>query len=201
MPTVSSDPSSIDNLPKTFRQGGSGFTAFHWNGKVIGYAQSVSHTSAQPVAPPSFIQPLDQQYPLDIMVPAAIGAGSLQVALFETYNSKVWDQIMGITDTVVDKSGNGVPSDGIYHDLAQVFLRLSALNTPIHCTKIVYPPNAGFRGGPKLRAYADQYYNCKITDIRDDENIEISTMEVVKVLTIGYTYMRRRTETVSNNTL
>jgi len=75
--------STLDNLPKLFRTGGSGFTAFQWQGHVIGFAQSVSHQSPQPVAAPVAIQPLDQQYPLQIITPAAVGPGTLQVQLFE----------------------------------------------------------------------------------------------------------------------
>lgn len=190
--------SSLSNLPTTFRVGGSGFTAFHWAGYVIGYAQQIGHTSPQPVAAAVPIQPLDQQYPLQIIVPAAIGPGTIQVQLFEMYNQKIWDQIMLITDTTVDTSGTGVPSGSVYNDLAQVFLRLSALNQPVNCTKIIYPPNAGVLGGPTTRKYADRYFGCMITDIRDDETITIGSMEVIKNLTIMYRYARRIAETTSN---
>lgn len=179
---------SLDTLPRQFRVGGSGFTAFQWKGHVIGFAQSVEHTSPQPVAPPSPVQPLDQQYPMQILVPAAIGAGTLRVQLFEMYNRKVWDQIMKITDTL-DPSNAGVRA--VYNDLSEIFLRLSALATPVTCTKIVYPPSTGVRGGPGVRHYADIYHNCMVTDIRDDEIIEIGTMEVIKNMTIMYTHSRR----------
>lgn len=188
-----SNPNNLDNLPKTFRVGGSGFTAFHWMGHVIGFAQQVAHQSPQPVAAPVPIQPMDQQHPMQILVPAAVGPGTLQVQLFEMYNSKVWDHLMRITD---DKSfSNDFGTAGIrsqYNDLSEIFLRLSALSKPINCTKIVYPPNVGVRGGTsKIRAYADTYHNCMITDLRDDETIEIGTMEVIKNLTIMYTYATR----------
>lgn len=179
---------TLEILPKTFRVGGSGFTAFHWQGYVIGFAQAVAHTSPQPVAQPVAIQPLDQQYPMQIIVPAAIGAGTLQVSMFEMYGSKIWDQIMKVTDTTDTSAAGAMPQ---YNDLSEVFLRLSALSKPVSCTKIVYPPNAGVRGGRGVRHYADMYYNCVITDIRDDEQIQIGTMEVIKNMTIQYTYTRR----------
>lgn len=102
MPAITTP--SITNTPKTFRVGGSGFTAFWWMGQVIGFAQAVANQSPQPVAAPVAIQPLDQQYPLQILVPAAVGPGTLQVQLFEMYNAKVWDEIMAITDST---SGSG----------------------------------------------------------------------------------------------
>lgn len=193
MPTTSS--ATITNQPRNFRVGGSGFTSFWWMGQPIAFAQAVANQSPQPVAAPVAIQPLDQEYPMQILVPAAIGPGTLQVQLFELYGSKVWDTIMTITD-----STSGVGTAGQlpqYNDLAQVFLRLSALGTPINASKIVYPPNAGIRGGPKVRHFAELYHNCMITDIRDDENIQIGTMEVVKNMTIQYTQMTRESETLS----
>lgn len=196
---ASSAVQNLNNLPQTFRVGGSGFTAFHWSGYVIGFAQSIAVQSPRPVADAVPIQPLDQQYPMQIIVPAAIGAGTLQVQLFEMYNSKVWDQIMKITDVAVaPNNASGQKANSIYTDLSEVFLRLSALGTGVECTKIVYPPNAGTRGGPSTRKYADRYYNCMITDIRDDETIQIGTMEVIKNMTIMYTKSQRISETTAN---
>lgn len=190
MALPSNNPNN-NNQPSTFRVGGSGFTAFHWQGHVIGFAQAVGQQSPQPVAQPVAIQPLDQARPMQILVPAAIGAGSLQVQLFEMYNSAVWDRIMNIVDNIPTNGNKGIPSKGIYNDLADVFLRMSAIGKGISCSKIVYPPNAGLRGGPKVRHYAEQYHNCTITDIRNDETIQIGTMEVIKSMTVMYTHMTR----------
>jgi len=197
---IGQNPDSLNTLPKLFRTGGSGFTAFTWMGHVIGFAETVGHTSPTPVAQPKAIQPLDQQYPMQIIVPAAVGPGTLQVQLFEMYNKKIWDQIMLITDTK-DPGREGVPSKGIYNDLSEIFLRLSALSKGVVCAKLVYPPNTGVRGSPTSSGfsslnqtnthYADVFHNCIITDIRDDETIRIETMEVVKNLTIQYTYSTR----------
>lgn len=195
MANPSNNPNSVTNTPTTFRVGGSGFTAFWWMGNVIGFAQAVGHQSPQPVAQPVAIQPLDQQYPMQILVPAAIGPGTLQLQMFEMYNSAVWDQILAITDVTTGVGTAG--QKAVYNDLSEVFLRLSALNKPINATKIVYPPNVGVRGGPKVRHYAELYHNCMITDIRNDENIQIGTMEVVKSMTIMYTRMTREFETLS----
>ena len=187
------------NLPTTFRVGGSGFTAFHWAGQVIGWAQSVGHTSPRPVADPVPIQPLDQQYPMQIITPQAVGPGTLQLQMFELYNTKVWDQIMNVTDTQIQSDAVGTNGRRqIYSNLAEIFQRLSAINTPISCYKIIYPPNTGIRGGPKTRKYADKYYGVAVVDVRDDEIIQIGTMEVVKNMTLMYTYSQRIAETTSN---
>jgi len=175
--------------PALFRVGGSGFTVFHWQGQPIGFAQAVSHQSPQPVAAPVAIQPMDQRYPLQIITPAAIGPGTLALQMYETYNSKVWDSIMRIIDQT---NTTGVQTNRLpqYNDLAEVFIRLSNIGKGINCTKIIYPPNK-VQGGKKSQFYADTYHNCTITDIRDDEDIDIGRMEIIKNLTIQYTYSTR----------
>lgn len=175
--------------PALFRVGGSGFTVFHWQGKAIGFAQAVSHTSPQPVAAPVAIQPMDHQYPAAIITPAAIGAGTLQVQLYETYNSKVWDRIMEVVDQT-HKDGIQTNRLPLYNDLAEVFIRLANIGKGINCTKVIYPPNK-VQGGRKSQFYADTYHNCCITDIRDDEQIDIGSMEIIKNMTIQYTHSSR----------
>jgi len=173
-----------DISAKVPRVGGSGFTVFHWQGQPLAFAQTLSHQSPQPVAAPVAIQPLDAQRPLNIITPAAIGPGTLQVALYELYNEKVWDRIMQIVDLKLQGSVNQRP---FYNDLADVFTRLATIDPRggIVCSRVVYPPTMY---GSTARKYADNYHGCKITDIRDDENIEIGTMDIAKVLTIQYTH-------------
>jgi hypothetical protein len=183
---------SAQGGPKLFRVGGSGFTAFKWAGQLIGFAQTVSHQSPQPVAAPVAIQPMDQQHPMQIITPAAVGPGTLQVQMYEMYNSKVWDKIMQITDTA-NLGGVATNKQAFYNDLSEVFIRLSNLGQGIVCHKVVYPPNRVQPVGGKNAFYADNYFNCKITDIRDDESIDIGSMEIIKNMTIQYTHTTRYT--------
>ena len=175
--------------PKLFRVGGSGFTAFHWQHKVIGFAQTIGHQSPQPVAPPVAIQPMDQQHPLEIITPAAVGPGTLQIQIYEMYNQKVWDEIMRVTDVSFPQSIQ-TNRQQFYNDLSEVFIRLSNIGKGITCTKVIYPPNK-VQTGVKNQFYADNYYNCKITDIRDDEQIDIGSMEIIKNMTVQYTHTAR----------
>lgn len=174
--------------PQLFRVGGSGFTAFHWQGQVIGFAQMVAHQSPQPVAAPVAIQPMDQRYPLQIITPAAVGPGTLQVQLYEMYNHKVWDEIMRVVDNT-NPQADQTNRLTQYNDLVEVFIRLANIGKGISCTKIIYPPNKVQR--LKSQFYADSYHNCTITDIRDDEQIDIGTMEIIKNMTIQYTHVTR----------
>lgn len=177
------------NGPRQFRVGGSGFSAFLWHGQPIAFAQMTAHQSPQPVAAPVAIQPLDQRYPLEIITPAAVGPGTLQVQLYETYNNKVWDDIMRVTDVKFASSLSTNRQD-YYNDLAEVFIRLANIGKGIQCMKVVYPPDRVQIGAP-TRYYADIYHNCKITDIRDDEQIDIGTMEIIKNMTVQYTHSSR----------
>ena len=177
---------NYNETPGVPRVAGSGFTVLHWQGQPIAFAQTISHQSPQPVAAPVAIQPIDAQRPIDIVTPAAIGPGTLQVALYELYNEKVWDKIMRIVD-------NGQQANDfrtLYNDLADVFVRLANIDRTrgISVARVIYPPTMF---GNRQRRYADVYHNCKITDVRDDENIDIGTMDIAKVLTIQYTHTTR----------
>lgn len=171
-----------------FRVGGSSFTAFQWEGKIIGFAQGVSHNSPQPVAQWEAIQPMDKRYPVQIITPAALGAGTLRIRLFERYNSKIWDQMMNITTAA--HGITGVPAGG-FNDLVQVFITLAALNKPITCVKVINPPALQGESDANKAIYGDVFHNCAITDIRDDEEIDITSMSIVKNLTITYTRVTR----------
>lgn len=174
--------------PRLFRVGGSNFTTFHWQGQIIGFAQAIAHTSPSPVAAPVPIQPLDQRYPIQIITPAAVGPGTLTVQLYEMYNSKIWDDIMSIVDST-HTTGIQTNRKTTYNDLVEVFIRLANIGKGINCTKIIYPPNKVQTN--KTQYYADTYHNCVITDIRDDENIDIGAMQITKQLTIQYTHTTR----------
>lgn len=170
-----------------FRVGGSGFTAFQWEGQIIGFAQGVQHRSPQPVAQWEAIQPMDKRYPVQIITPAALGPGTLVIRLFERFNSKVWDAMMKIT---TNAHNINVPSGG-FNDLVQIFITLAALNKPITCVKIVNPPALQGETDTTKQIYGDVFHNCKITDVRDDEEIDITKMSIVKNLTITYTRVTR----------
>lgn len=190
------------------RVGGSGFTVFHWMGKTIGWAQTVGNQSPQPVAAPEVLQPLDQRYPQAILTPAAQGPGTLQLALYEKYNEKVWDELMRTLDTV-DSNGFNRTGD-YYNDITEVFMRIANVDPArgVTCTKMVYPPTmalgSGTGGGAYTGAsngYADNYVGCVITDVRDDEQIDIGTMSITKTVTIQYRYSYRIHDSRGNDQL
>jgi hypothetical protein len=162
-----------------FRVGGSGFTAFYWNGKPIAFAQNVRVTAPQPVINPSVIQPMDARYPLQIITPGAIKEGYLDVGLLELYKTKVWDRLLEVAG--VERAAN---------DLADVFYALAGLNQPINAMKIIIPPASV--QGEDIQPYGEMYHNCVITNIEDGETIDVRTMEIVKNVTIAYTHITRQ---------
>lgn len=156
---------------KKFRVGGSGFTVFLWDNKPIAFAQSVTHNAPRPVATSTEIQPLDARYPLAIITPGAIRSGSFEIQIFEMYNSNVWDDFVKTSGLV---------------DLSEIFLDLAARNTPVSMMRVINPPKT--LEGQAQKPYGYIYYNCVIMDGMFNEPIDVTTMQIVKNLTVGYTH-------------
>src|SRR3954470_13464589 len=117
--------SHIDRNART-RVGGSGFTAFFWHTKPIGFCRQLMHTPPTPVGPgPTPIQPLDEPYPIDIVTPAAQTVGTLQLEMYELYNRKVWDHLAVIAGSV---------------DIVNIFIKVAAEKNPIQIVKVIQPP-------------------------------------------------------------
>lgn len=156
---------------RKFRVGGSGFTAFVWDGIPIAFANSVTHNAPAPVSRAVEIQPLDSRYPLQIITPGAITGGSFNVQLFEMYNQNIWDDFVKMTNLV---------------DLSEIFLALAARNNPISMIRVINPPK--MLDGKPQTPYGYMYHNCVIMDTMLNETIDVSTMQILKNLTIGYTH-------------
>lgn len=177
------------------RVGGSGFTIFTFMNQPIGFAQQVAHTSAQPVAPATPIQPMDEPYPLQIITPAAAGMGSLTLNLYELYYSKAWERLgvpaslPGSANAGLAESGKGFFENTL--DIVDVFIKQAATDPAnLNVVKFIRPPAlAGEKAG---QPYWEMYHNCVITNVVDGEEINVGTMEVIKQITIGYTYTTRK---------
>lgn len=165
------------------RVAGSGNTVMHWNGHRLALCRQIAHTSAQPVAPPAAIHPLDSTYPVEIITPLAAGMGQLTLELYETYGAQVWDRLMNVLPpTPGIEAGRGAT------DLVEVFYRVANTPNPIYVSKVITPPRIR---GKVMPPYTFTYHNCVITDIGDGETIEVGTMEVLKTITIAYTHTTR----------
>lgn len=156
------------------RVGGSGFTVFMWAGEPIGFAQQIAHTSPTPVGPgPTPIHPMDSPYPVEIITPAAANIGTLTLRLYELYGEKTWDELKHLSGSV---------------DIVDIFIRVAALDNAVNMVKYVRPPKIG---GKQVAPYVEQYHNVVITNVEDGEVIEVGTMEIMKTITVAYTYMTR----------
>jgi hypothetical protein len=147
------------------RIAGSGFTVFTWNGTQLGLMQTLQDTAPAPVAGAQPIQPIDQQYPIEIVNAAAFGPGSLRLTFFETWNQNVWNQLPGFAAA---------------QSLADVFntqLQLGLMT----CRKIIKVPSP-------VGSYRTKVYNnVVITDVDDGETVQISSMNIPKSITAMYT--------------
>lgn len=180
------------------RVGGSGFTIFTFMKQPLAFCQQVSHTSPRPVGAGAVpIHPMDEPYPVQVITPAAAGMGSLTLNLYELYNAKVWDrlgaEVGASTATPIGSDrnttgfGDNLLSGSV--DIADIFVRIAATDPKdLQVVKYVRPPTiAGTAGKP----YHEIYNNVVVTDVRDGEQIEVGTMEVLKQIDIGYTHVTR----------
>jgi hypothetical protein len=169
-----------------FRVGGAGFTVFHFSGQAIAYAQAISSQSPQAVAAPVAIQPMDSPRPIQIVTTIGITGGTVTLQMYETFNAKVWDQIMGILDGANTNTTN---AKGVYNDLSDILLRMASIGKGISATKLVTPPRP--IGPNKIGFVTDTMHNVTITDVRDDEQINVGTVELTKPITLQYTHATR----------
>jgi len=146
----------------TFRVGGH-YTVFVYNGKQLAYAQTVSEQGPQPVAQPQIIQPLDSAYPIEIALPAALEAGTLQLNFLEQWNAEVWAQLGGAFATA--------------SDLLDVF-KAQLAQGEVQCIKIINKPDGTQR---KI-----VYQGCVVTNVQIDESVNVASMTIPKTITIMY---------------
>lgn len=154
------------------RVAGSGFTWFKWDGEVVLFANAISITSPTPVAAPAEVHPLNFRRPAEIVVPRAITAGTLTVTGIEIWNKSFWERLPGMAKAT---------------DLADVFqLMWDRGNSDLQATVVIDPPKGKGTNGEK---YFRTFHGCKITNIDDGEQIDITTMLLNKTVTFMYTHM------------
>jgi hypothetical protein len=176
------------------RVAGSGFTVFTWDNKPILFAQQISHSSPQPVgAGVVEIHPMDEPYPVELITPQAATMGTLVLDLFELYGAQVWERLAGYlggdpagTSTVRTDSIKGSGKGPV--DIVGIYNAVANTSNPIRIVKFVKPPQIR---GKTMKPYTEEYHNCVISNVEDGETIAVGTMEIVKRLTVNYTYMTR----------
>lgn len=156
------------------RVGGSGFTWFNYRGKVVAFSQTIAITSPQPVAEPVAIQPLNFRRPAEIVVPRAVGAGTLTITGYELWNQPMWARLTGLGEAA---------------DLADVFqLMWNSGVDDLQASVVVDPPVGHGSGGKK---YVRTFHGIKISHIDDGETIDINTMTIPKTITMMYAWSVR----------
>lgn len=193
------------------RVAGAGFTLFTFGGQPITFCEQVAYTSPRPVAPPSYIQPMDEPYAVEILASPAAQPGQLVLNLFELFGSgghasKAWDRLgasvgnasnpfgplsqsgLGNVSTLLQNltPGNGPFAGAV--DIVDIFIR-QALMEPqqMQIVKIIRPLSAGNNAQP----YTEEYNGCIITDVVDGEQVAVGTVEVIKQITVAFRYLSR----------
>ena len=153
---------------------GSGFTWFNYRGTVVAFTQALGIISPAPVAEPQAVQPLNYRRPAEIVVPRAIGAGTLTVTGIELWNQPVWARLTGL---------------GAARDLADVFQLMWNSGTADLVASVVVDPPPG--RGSSGRKYFRTFHGIKISNIDDGETVDITTMTQGKVITMMYAWSTR----------
>ena len=147
------------------RVAGSGFTTLQFKGEPLAYMQTIADQAPQPVAPAQVVHPLDEEHPTEIVTAQAVGAGTLRLTFYDTWDLYVWNKLPGLETAT---------------NLLEV-LKQQMLLGEISCSKIIKSP------GGRMRAIV--YHNCVITDVDAGETINIGSMTLPKTITIQYTHM------------
>jgi hypothetical protein len=195
------------------RVGGSGFTVFTFGGQPITFCQQISHTSPSFVGQgASLIQPMDEPYGTQIITPIAAGMGTLTLNLFELWGdssagSRVWDRLGA---TIGGSFASGNPSFGANNpyignsgpvnvagphfnglgDIVDIAIQQAQMDPSLmQIVKYIRPLPTTSK--TTFTPYFETYHNCAITDVVDGEQIEVGTLEVIKQITVNYTYYTR----------
>ena len=141
------------------RVAGSGYTTLLFQGIRLAYLQVIQDTPPTPVATAVAVQPIDEPVPVEIVIPAAVGVGTIRMTFYERWLSPVWATLPGLEGTF---------------NLLEVLRRQLALGN-ITMQKLVRSPSGLMR--------ARVYHNVVIVDIDEGENVNIGTMVLPKTLT------------------
>jgi hypothetical protein len=155
--------------------GGSAVTVFEWMGQTIAFARTIGVQAPTPVAQTTPIHPLDARRPVELVTAQATTMGGVTLQLYDLFGEKVWARLANIT--------NADGSTAI--DLVDIFQAVAIQNSgkhPILISKRITPKG---NRGPTL---VENYYNCVVSTVEDDETITVGTMEVIKTINVNFTH-------------
>jgi hypothetical protein len=155
---------------------------------------------------------MDEPYPAAIITPVAAGPGQMVLNLIELFGtngkvSKVWDRlgvtIPGATNNnpfATQASTNssiylnpGNPESGIFKnaaDIVDIYVQQAKFKPEeTNIIKYVRPLPTGT--ATKVEPYFEVYHECLITNVVDNEQVEIGSMEVVKQVSLMYRFVTR----------
>lgn len=171
---MATTPSTNGNYPTSgmnTRIVGGGNTVMQVNGNNLLWLKTITETLPTPVAPAKAIQPLDAQYPVEIVYPNAIGEGTVTLSVIDVIGELPWKQFG-------DATGNAALSNA--WDILTV-LKAQRGKTDITMTKIVRNPD-GTPNAARTRTYS----GCVITDFKEGDTVNLETMEREITLTVMY---------------
>lgn len=148
------------------RSFGQGYTVFEWQNQVIGMANEVTVTGVEPVAAAIDIQPINAARPIEIVTAGAHRHGVITLSIIELFGFSIWNRLQELTDC---------------QDVVDIMRTIAAMDPPgIIINKVVRPPSGG--------EYREQFFNCTVASLLDNETITIETLTFPKTMEIWYTH-------------
>lgn len=157
------------------RVAGHSYSLWLWGETPVAYCTNVSHTSPQPLASAVAVQPLNYVRPAEIVTGRAIGPGEISMTVTELYGHKPWQHLGGSFDGDIEDLAD------VFHKVQKSLTEFGA--TPIRFARVIRPPQGG--------VWVEKYYGIRVTDIREDENVSVETLQNTFGMTIQYTHKKR----------
>ena len=148
------------------RVGGSGFTTLQVAGVDVAFLTNIVDRPGQAVAQADAVHPLGSPYPTEVAVAGAIGMGTLTATVKDFWDQKPWQRIKGFEDC-----------KSLYH----VLRKQQFVQSPITIQKLI-------RTADNKIVRAKTYYGIVMTNVDDNEDIDITKMTLNKTIEFAYTH-------------
>lgn len=169
---------------------GSGYTMIFFGGPQraipISFVQMYNETTPRLVSDARPIQPIDWAWPAEIMTAKAMGEGTIEVDLIESWSEQAWNRLAPALAEMGGKARGGSTSSDTILDVVRA---IDNSEGQIYVAKMIATPQTSSETEVGHARRTVMYMGAKITDIADgDQNVDVTTMEQTKRITFMYTH-------------
>lgn len=153
----------------------------------ITWMRFYTETPPKLVAEPSVIQPLDFARPAEIMTSKAMGEGTIEVDLIESWSQQAWNRL---GNALAPLGGRATGGNRACDTILDIVRAVDRSDQGIYIAKLIATPdNTSERSTRNQRSVL--YLGAKIIDVQDgDRDVEVSSMEQSIRVTFMYTHRK-----------